>query len=627
MPVLCKHPKLPNTPGSCRVCMVEVDGRVKPACCTPAWDGAVINTDTEEVKHTVTGTLALLRANHPEDCMSCDVNGKCEFQDLIYRYKVPKWPKLKEVSEDYMEHTAHAHVYDQSSFAINLDLEKCIKCSRCVTTCEEVQGMNVLGMFNRGRDRHIGFIYETDLELSKCIECGQCVSVCPVGALYEKTDWREVMQLLQSKRKIMVAQTAPAVRVAIGEEAGMAPGSISTGQMVAGLRAVGFDYVFDTDFAADLTIMEEGTELLHRLKQAWGLEKGEGPPPALPMFTSCCPAWVSLVETDYPELIPHLSSCKSPQQMMGAAVKEVWCKQMGLKPEDVVMVSVMPCTAKKHEANRPEMGRKGYQDVDYVLTTRELGRLFRYNKVNMASLPNEKYDSPMGTGSGAGVLFGNSGGVMEAAVRTVHEVVTGKELPQRLRLDAVRGLKHIKEAALDLALPDNTTKTVKVAVASGIANARELIEEIKAGRAQYDFVEVMSCPGGCIGGGGQPKTRGHDVLQKRMNAVYDIDQHARLRKSHENPEVQAVYAQYFGEPNSHKSHELLHTHYTEKSAGKTLGYSDSAKAASQLPPEVEAAKKAQSTIPGPEGGWQFQPLFRPEGYTTRKERMRRQLPG
>jgi len=534
--------------------------------------------------------------------MSCDVNGKCEFQDLITRYKVPKWPKLKDVSEDYREHSSHWNLYDQSSYAIKLDLEKCIKCSRCVTTCEEVQGMNVLGMFNRGRDRHIGFVYESDMDLSKCISCGQCVSVCPVGALSERTEWREVLDLLQSKRKIMVAQTAPAVRVAIGEELGLAPGTISTGQMVAALKALGFDYVFDTDFSADLTIMEEGFELIGRLKKAWGLEKddkGHGST-ALPMFTSCCPAWVQLVEKDYPELIPHLSSCKSPQQMLGAVAKEYWAKNAGLKPEDVVMVSVMPCTAKKHEAERPEMGTdEGAPHVDYVLTTRELGRMFRHQRIPMAALEAQQYDNPMGVGSGAAVLFGNSGGVMEAAVRTVYEVLSGKELPA-VKLDAVRGLKGVKAATLSLPLQGtDLVKDVRIAVASGVANVKELLKKIESGEEAYDFVEVMSCPGGCIGGGGQPKTKGQGVLEARMRAVYNIDDKSTLRKSHLNPQIKELYTKFLKEPNGETSHKLLHTKYEDKSQQVLPAYSHQQMASSALPAKVQAALEAESIIPGP----------------------------
>ncbi|KAF8060297.1 hndD [Scenedesmus sp. PABB004] len=662
VPVLCKHPKLDNTPGACRrarphalaaahttvaaaaaaratptpprpapprrrVCMVEADGRLRASCCTPAADGMVINTDTPEAKHVITGTLALLRANHPEDCMACDANGRCEFQDLITRYNVPKWPKLKEVSEDYQEHSATWTLYDQSSPAIRLDLEKCIKCSRCVTTCEEVQGMNVLGMFNRGRDRHIGFVHESEMELSKCIDCGQCVSVCPVGALYENTHWRQVLEALQDKRKVMVVQTAPAVRVAIGEEVGLAPGAVETGQMVAGLRALGFDYVFDTDFAADLTIMEEATELLGRLKAAWGLAEPApdgSPAPPLPMFTSCCPAWINLVEADYPDLLPHLSSCKSPQQMMGSVVKAIWAKRAGVKPEDVCFVSVMPCVAKKEEAARPEMGRAGYRDIDYVLTTRELGRLFRHLRIPVASLPAEPYDSPLGTGSGAAVLFGNTGGVMEAAVRTAVFAVTGKELAT-MHLEAVRGLKGIKEAALDLEVAPGLTKQVRVAVASGVANARRLVEEVRAGRAHYDFVEVMSCPGGCIGGGGQPKTRGPDVLSRRMAAVYGIDDRSTLRQSHNNADIKELYASELGSPNGHTSHELLHTTYTDRSAEASVGYSAAAREAAEVPPEITAAREA-STIPGPPGGWHFQPLFRRQAPPDHAARPRRQAP-
>ncbi|KAI8475667.1 MAG: iron only hydrogenase large subunit domain-containing protein, partial [Monoraphidium minutum] len=458
VPTLCKLPGR-STPGSCRVCMVDVNGVHKPACCTPAVEGSFISTDTPSVKETVRGTLALLRANHPEDCMTCDANGRCEFQTLISKYQVPMLPKLRTQSPDYREVAGHYGAHDVTSSAIALDREKCIKCGRCVEVCQDVQKMNVLGWFARGRERHIGFMCDSDMSLSACISCGQCVSVCPVGALSESTHWRQVLELLDSKRKVMVVQTAPATRVAIGEELGLAPGSVSTGQMVAGLKALGFDHVFDTDFSADLTIMEEGTELLSRLKanagnpsRAVGGGAAHAAPP-LPMFTSCCPGWVSLVEQEYPEAIPHISSCKSPQQMLGAVIKAVWAPKAGIDPADVVVVSVMPCTAKKAEAARPEMASpETGRHVDYVLTTRELGRMLRMARIPAASLPPAAYDTPMGAGTGAAVLFGNSGGVTEAAVRTLYELVSGQPLP-RLEFESVRGLAGVKQATVTLPAP------------------------------------------------------------------------------------------------------------------------------------------------------------------------------
>lgn len=566
VPTLCRHPRLPATQGTCRVCMVDLNGTLKPACCTPVTEGANINTDTPEVLSSIKGTLALLRANHPEGCMTCDVAEHCEFRSMIARYKVPQLPKLREVSEDYKQYCESWDPVDTSNPAIHLDREKCIQCGRCVQMCQDVQKMNVLGFMNRGRYRHLAFLQDTTMALSKCISCGQCVSVCPVGALTERTTWREVLEELQEGRKIMVAQTAPATRVAIGEELGLEPGTISTGQMVAALKRLGFHYVFDTDFSADLTIMEEGTELIGRLQKAWSGKSEKEGGPALPMFTSCCPAWVACVEKEYPHLIPHLSSCKSPQQMLGAVVKEFWAKKVAkVKPEDICFVSIMPCTAKKEEAERPTMGRDGYRDVDHVLTTRELGHLLRFQSIPMYSLPPEPYDNPMGDSSGAAVLFGATGGVMEAALRTVYEVLVGAPLP-RLELSEVRGLNGVKEAVVNLALKDGTSRDVRVAVASGIANARSLLKDIQAGKAQYDFVEVMSCPGGCIGGGGQPKAKDPSVLLRRMQSIYSIDERAVIRKSHENPGISALYRDFLkAGPGGEESHHLLHTQYTNRS--------------------------------------------------------------
>jgi NADH-quinone oxidoreductase subunit G len=418
--------------------------------------------------------------------------------------------------------------------------------------------MNVLGFANRGAHEVPATSGEAPLNMTQCIECGQCASICPVGAIVERPAVREVMELLaQPKKKIMIAQTAPAVRVAISEEMNMGTGTTSAGQMVAGLRAAGFDYVFDTDFTADLTIMEEGTELLTRV------EKG-GP---FPMFTSCCPGWISFVEKLYPEFMPNLSTCKSPQQMMGALIKAYYTKKLNVKASDVCVVSIMPCTAKKFEATRPEFAPKGVPDVDYVLTTRELGQLFRLKSIPLGSLTPLEYDNPLGLSTGAAVIFGSTGGVMEAAVRTAYEISVGKPLP-KLDLVDFRGFKGIKHTEAVIKNKAGQDVNVKLAVANGIANARALLEEIKAGKAFYHFIEVMTCPSGCIGGGGQPKSLDPEILKKRFDAIYTLDERSTLRKSHENPAVLQLYKEYLEKPNSHISHELLHTHYHERPVGK-----------------------------------------------------------
>ena len=561
IPTLCNHPRLPSTPGTCRLCLVEDDksGRLVPACATPVSDGMSFQTDTPAVKESIKSVLSLLKANHPMDCMNCEADGRCEFQSLIRRYNITDaLPRLRHLShewDDEVQHdfdnlhltntndNNHLQHHHSTTPALDIDLEKCIKCGRCVTACGLVQEMNVLGWKGRGRGRHPA-VLENELELSKCIECGQCSSVCPVAAIRERSEWRDVLDELETKRKVMVAMTAPAVRVAIGEEVGQGPGSIAVGQMVSAQRALGFDYVLDVNFSADLTIMEEGTELLKRLQHAWEKENqnsdssssnatsssapsssssssslrphGSGP---LPMFTSCCPGWVTLVEKSYPELIPNLSTCKSPQQMLGAVVKRYFAEKMGLKREDVSLVSFMPCTAKKHEAEREEVQRSGEaQDVDYVLTTREFGHLLRLKNIPLTSLPESNFDSPLGESSGAAVLFGATGGVMEAALRTAYEVASGQPLP-KVEIDAIRGLKGVKEAVVKL--PDDIQgsaagREIRVAVASGIGNARHLLQAIADGSAPpYDFIEVMACPGGCIGGGGQPKTKDPMAVLKR----------------------------------------------------------------------------------------------------------------
>lgn len=582
VPTLCQHPRLPTTPGTCRVCQVETDRGTQIACGTPVYEGMRVETSSQRVNDAVRGVLSLFKANHPRDCMNCDAAGKCEFQDLIARYNIKgQLPPLAQVSPEWAEFKEdHAEEYhDSTSMALSIDLEKCVKCGRCITMCQDVQKMNILGWVNRGRETHPGVISSDELAHTKCIECGQCSTVCPVGAIVEHTEWRQVLNELETRKKVMVCQTAPSIRVSIGEEVGMAPGSFTTGKMVTAQRMMGFDYVFDANFSADLTIMEEGTELLQRLLHAWSGPSAEGghgesghhAPGPLPMFTSCCPAWINLVEKSYPELIPHVSTCKSPQMMMGAVVKHYWTQKMGLKPEDVCLVGVMPCVAKKHETERVEFRNEdGTYDCDLVVTTREFGHILRHKKIPLASLPDGEFDNPLGEGTGAAQLFGATGGVMEAALRTAYEVATGESLP-KLEIDAVRGMQSIKAATI--VLPDNEKtrangaagKEVRVAVASGIANALELLRQMRAGEAHYDFIEVMACPGGCIGGGGQPKTQDPTAVSKRMAATYKVDREQKVRKSHENESIKRIYAEFFGAPGAELAHKLLHTKYTDLS--------------------------------------------------------------
>ncbi|GAB4819092.1 hypothetical protein N2152v2_006138 [Parachlorella kessleri] len=600
---------------------------VGPACATPVWDGMEITTDSAKVKESVRGVLALMQANHPADCMTCDMNGRCEFQasralgwlygscfrqnsslpkeDLTARYNVKDMlPKLKEFSKEWEEDVQghYQQYHDQSDAAITIDFEKCLKCGRCVSVCGLIQDMNVLGMQGRSRHRHPGVLTEA-MDLSKCIECGQCSAICPVGAISERSEWREVLDQLESRRKTMIIMMAPSIRVAVGEELGLAPGAVTTGQIATAQRMLGFEYVFDANFSADLTIMEEGTELLKRLRKKWGLElpaepAGEGHSHAheegpLPMFTSCCPAWINMVEKEYPELIPNLSSCKSPMAMMGAVVKHYMAAKLGKKPEDICLVGVMPCTAKKQEAERQEHRQEGEgQHVDYVITTREFGHMLRAKHIPLGSLEEGVFDDPLGQGSGAAVIFGNTGGVMEAALRTAYELAAGQPLP-KLEVNAVRGLKGIKEATItfpDTAPQGVAGRELRVAVASGIGFARQLLDRMDKGEAQYDFVEVMSCPGGCVGGGGQPKTHDPLAVAKRAQAIYSIDERSTVRKSHENPSIQKLYAEFLGAPGSNLSHELLHTTYTDRSHRTFPAYSHHER-------QVDVADEATKSLP------------------------------
>ena len=538
IPHLCYH--LDQTiKAHCRMCMVEVVGsrKLTAACSTVVWEGMEVITDSKKVYDAQTGVLDLILSDHKTNCLSCARNGSCELQALCRRFN-RLHPELPDISSD------EPLRIDNPS--IVRDPAKCVKCGRCVKVCAEVQGCAALTYSGRSAGFKVTTAFDLPMDQTDCVLCGQCSLVCPVGAIVETDYTNEVTAAIQDSSKHVIVQVAPSVRVGLGDEFGMEAGAVVTGKMVTALRMLGFDKVFDTNFSADLTIMEEGSELLKRIR-----EGGK-----LPMITSCSPGWVTYLEKHHPELIDHLSTAKSPQAMFGAVAKTYYAQKMGWDPHDVVSVSVMPCTAKKYEASRPELGRDGYQDVDYVLTTRELAKLIRYVGLDLSVLPESEFDSPLGTGSGAGAIFGATGGVMEAALRTAYELYTGKTLP-RLEFDAVRGdINAIKEATIDL---DGTP--LKVAVANGLKNAEELIRRVERGEADYIFIEIMACPGGCIGGGGQPIGTNNAVRDARIQALYEIDRSLPLRKSHENPEIKTIYEEFFGAPLSQRSHELLHTHY------------------------------------------------------------------
>ncbi|HEY8464249.1 MAG TPA: NADH-dependent [FeFe] hydrogenase, group A6 [Bacillota bacterium] len=547
IPTLCYHPEL-GTKAMCRLCLVEVEGArtLQTACSQPATEGMVVRTNTPLVRETRKLNLELLLSNHPQDCLNCIRNQNCELQAISERLGVR--------SQRFNESKPKRLPVDDSSPALVRDPSKCILCRRCVAVCHQVQGVGAIYPINRGDATVIAPTGGAPLNNVACTFCGQCIQVCPVGAIYEADDTPKVWAALADPDKHVVVQTAPAIRVAIGEVLGMAPGAITTGKLVAALRRLGFAKVFDTDFAADLTIMEEGYELIERLEH-----QGK-----LPMITSCSPGWIKYIEHFYPEYLDHLSSCKSPQQMFGAMAKTYYAQKAGIPAERIVVVSIMPCTAKKFEAGRPEMHGSGFQDVDLVLTTRELGRMIREAGIDFEALAEEEFDAPLGISTGAGVIFGASGGVMEAALRTVYEVVTGSELAT-VDFDQVRGLAGVKEATVDL-----SGKTIKVAVANGLSNAKKLMDQIKAGTADYQFIEIMCCPGGCIGGGGQPIPTNGVTRAARMKAIYEADRGMPLRKAHQNPAVQQLYQEYLGKPLGEKSHRLLHTSYTKR--GKYAGF-------------------------------------------------------
>ena len=528
--------------GSCRVCVVEIEGRpnLAPSCCTPATEGMKVITSSMRVINARRTMLDLILSDHPKDCLTCDKSGNCQLQDLAATLNLHKVKYAGEMSK---------YNIDLANESIVRDLDKCIMCRRCEHACNEVQTVGVLSGVGRGFEAVVGPADLRPLAESKCVFCGQCVSACPVGALTTVNNNYKVWQALNDKSKTVVVQTAPAVRVAIGEEFDMEPGSIATGKMVSALKMMGFDKVFDTDFSADLTIMEETTEFIQRLK------KGEN----LPILTSCCPGWVKFFEHQFPDLLHIPSSCKSPQQMFGAIAKTYYAEKIGVKPEDMIVVSVMPCIAKKYESARDEFNSSGARDVDIVISTRELAEMIKEAGIVFETLPDDKYDNPLGESTGAAVIFGATGGVLEAALRTAADWVTGEDLKE-IDFKAVRGLKGIKEATVKVGDVE-----VNAAIASGLGNARILLEKIRSGEANYHIIEVMACPGGCLNGGGQPYIKGDEtVLQKRLEAIYTDDQNATIRKSHDNPYIKKLYEDFLGEPGSEKSHKLLHTHYTKR---------------------------------------------------------------
>lgn len=545
VPTLC-FMKETNEVGACRVCLVEIEGqkRLQASCVTNVKDGMVVKTNTRRVRDRVKTNVELLLENHNRECTTCPRARNCELLNLA---------ECLGIGELQFQGEKRKRYYDDFSHSIVRDSSKCILCGKCVSTCKNVQSIGVLGFQNRGFNSNVGPAFEAKMTDTDCIFCGQCVNVCPVGALTEKRDIHRVWDALEDPETYVVVQTAPAVRAALGEEFDLPIGTRTTGKMAASLRRLGFDNVFDTNFAADLTILEEGHELLHRIQNNG----------VLPMITSCSPGWIRFCEFHHHDFLPNLSSCKSPHQMFGALVKTYYAEKINVDPKKMFVVSVMPCISKKTEAARPEMEQEGLRDVDAVITTRELGRMIKQAGINFTALPDEGFDEIMGEYTGAGVIFGATGGVMEAAIRTVADVLTGEDL-EEIDYKAIRGTDAVKEATVNLGGID-----VNVAVVHGTKNANTILEMVRRGEKNYHFIEVMGCPGGCVNGGGQPQVPQKvrdvvDIKVERAKALYEEDMILQVRKSHKNEEVKKLYDEFLGKPNSHKAHHLLHTHYTKR---------------------------------------------------------------
>ena len=535
--------KFDNHCASCRVCMVSAGRKLVPACGTLVKEGMVVNTNSPEALKFRRNVVELMLSDHPKDCLSCVRNKDCELQEIAAELGIRK--------VRFSDGEQSTGTYDISTKSIVKDNSKCILCRRCETMCSEVQTVKVLSGVNRGFNTEVSTFFGADLANTNCTYCGQCISVCPTGALVEKDNTREAWTALAQKEKPVMVQTAPAVRVALGESFGLEPGSISTGKMVAALKALGFDYVFDTNFAADLTIMEEANEFVNRFV------KGKN----LPILTSCCPAWVNFMEHEYPDLLQHLSTCKSPQSMFSPIARHYFAeKVLNKKPDEVIVMSIMPCVAKKYEVSREELGRDGYLDTDISLTTRELARMIKEAGIELDNLEEAEFDSPLGYSTGAADIFGATGGVLEAALRTAYHDITKEEAPS-LDFKEVRGMTGIKEASLEIA-----GHTVNVAATSSLGNARKLMDELRQGNSKYHLIEIMACPGGCVSGGGQPYNHGdYDIVKARAKALYEIDAHKKDRLSHHNPDIIKLYDEFLGERGGHKAHDLLHTKYSDKS--------------------------------------------------------------